>query len=303
MKEVVVLKGGWNGEREVSLTSGKEVEKALLACGYKVRSIDAQRNLQDLIAQLTPKPDVVFNALHGEWGEDGTIQSLLDIMAIPYTHSGTLASAVAMEKPFAKQMFALAGIKCPQGYLVPIEDALNQKQIPKPFIVKPKNQGSTLGIYIVKDGFVPNIDLDNWSYGPEVMVEEFIEGHELSVAVMGDRALGVTELRALSGFYDYEAKYTDGKTEHITPAQIPADVYQKALEVSLKAHQILGCKGLSRVDLRYNPNEKEGLYVLEINTQPGLTPLSIAPDIAEKCCGISFQELVKWMVENAQCKM
>ncbi|MGH6952859.1 MAG: D-alanine--D-alanine ligase, partial [Alphaproteobacteria bacterium] len=219
---VVVLKGGWSGEREVSLVSGAAVASALREKGYRVREEDVRRDMGAFLAALEPRPDAVFNALHGRYGEDGRIQGVLDILAIPYTHSGALASALAMDKPMAKCVFARAGIPCPEGVVVAIDELLKRDVLPRPYVVKPPAEGSSLGVRIVQQGDNnPPIDRTQWRYGDHVLVERYIPGREITVAVMGDRSLGVTELRPRVGFYDYAAKYTAGKTDHLVPAPLP----------------------------------------------------------------------------------
>ncbi|HWA43408.1 MAG TPA: D-alanine--D-alanine ligase [Hypericibacter adhaerens] len=302
MKRVAVLMGGASAEREVSLVSGKACAEALRAEGYDVTTIDAGRDVTALIAALDPHPDVVFNALHGRWGEDGCVQGVLNLMGIPYTHSGLLASALAMDKPMAKRVFQAAGLRCPGGRLVTREEFAKGEPMARPYVMKPYNEGSSVGVRIVRQG--DNVPpATSWSYGSAALVEPYIAGRELTVAVMGDRPLAVTELKSKTNFYDYEAKYTDGITQHLVPAPLPAKVYDAALAMALAAHQVLGCRGVSRSDFRYDDTKGEGpehLYLLEVNTQPGMTPLSLAPEQA-KHAGISFRALVSWMVENAQC--
>jgi D-alanine-D-alanine ligase len=303
MKRVAVLMGGASAEREVSLVSGRACAEALRAEGYDVTTIDAGRDVAALIAALEPRPDAVFNALHGRWGEDGCIQGVLDLMGIPYTHSGLLASALAMDKPMAKRVFAASGIRCPGGKLVTRDDFARGEPMARPYVMKPYNEGSSVGVRIVREGDnLPPLAAE-WPYGLAALVEPYIPGRELTVAVMGDRPLAVTELKSKTNFYDYEAKYTDGITEHLVPAPVPPKVYEAAMAMALAAHQVLGCRGVSRSDFRYDDTKGQGpehLYLLEVNTQPGMTPLSLAPEQA-KHVGISFRQLVSWMVENAQC--
>lgn len=300
-RHVAVLMGGWSEEREVSLVSGKAVAKALKQCGYKVSSVDADRSLPTKLSKL--KPDVVFNALHGRFGEDGCVQGLLEIIGIPYTHSGVLASALAMNKPAALRLFADAGLPCPEGRVMHRNEVLAGAGGPPPYVIKPLNEGSSVGVHLIFNGdnLIP-LDGDNWPFGEHVLVERYIPGREIQVAVMGDRALGAIEIRPVGRFYDYEAKYTDGKAEHFMPAPIHPDAYAEALDIALRAHQSLGCRGVSRADLRYDDTKGEPghLYLLEINTQPGMTPLSLVPEIAADV-GIPFGELVAWIVENAAC--
>ncbi|HTH97768.1 MAG TPA: D-alanine--D-alanine ligase [Stellaceae bacterium] len=303
-KRVAVLMGGWSAEREVSLSSGRGCAKALAEAGYEVTTIDVTRDIKALLAALAPatgpKPDVVFNALHGRGGEDGTIQALLNMLGIPYTHSGLTASAVAMDKPMAKQIFAQAGLPVPQGKLVARDAVLAGDPLPRPYVVKPPNEGSSVGVFILRAG--DNRPLLGADKLPEtVLVEPFIPGRELTVAVMGDRALGVLEIRAAhGGWYDYESKYAVGGSEHIYPAPIHKTAYDEACAIALKAHQALGCRGVSRADLRYDDTggEPGKLYLLEVNTQPGMTPTSLVPDFA-RAHGISYVDLVTWLVENA----
>ena len=300
-KRVAVLYGGWSSEREVSLVSGRDCAKGLEESGYEVTLIDVEHDLTALIVALDPAPDVVFNALHGRHGEDGKIQGLLDILEIPYTHSGALASALAMDKPVAKRLFAAAAIPCPDGRIVRREELANGAVIDPPYVIKPVNEGSSVGVHIVREGD-NRPPLDDWPYGETVLVESYIPGRELTVAVMGDRALGVTELQPHDGFYDYAAKYEEGRTTHLCPAPVPEEIAELAMDYALKAHDALGCRGVSRADFRYDDTggEPGDLYMLEINTQPGMTPLSLVPEQAAYK-GVGFAELVSWMVENAAC--
>ena len=302
-KRVAVLMGGWSAEREISLITGEAVAKALAERGYAVDTVDAGHDVATVLAALEPRPDAVFNALHGRWGEDGNVQGVLNILGLPYTHSGLLASALAMDKVVAKRLFAAAGITCPEGMVVDLESAIAGRVMEPPYVVKPVNEGSSVGVHIVMGGGnYPGLDRAAWRFGDEVLVERYIPGRELTVAVMGDRPLGVTELRPHQGFYDYEAKYTDGKTAHLCPAPLPEKVSRLAMDAALAAHQALGCRGVSRADLRYDDTEDDPgrLYLLEINTQPGLTPLSLVPEQAAHA-GIEFGALVGWMVEHARC--
>lgn len=301
LNRVTVLMGGASTEREVSLNSGKSAAKALTEAGFTVTCVDVGRDPADLVRELVAStPDVVFNALHGRFGEDGCVQGVLNLLGIPYTHSGLLASAAAMDKGFARHLFTQAGIPVARGEVV---KKGQDTTIPRPHVVKPLNEGSSVGVYILKDG--DNRDpLKDWPFdADEVLVEAFIPGRELTAAVMGDRALGVLEIASDRGFYDYEAKYAPGGSRHIMPAPLPQDVYDEACRLALSAHQVLGCRGVSRADLRYDdtrPGETPRLYVLEVNTQPGMTATSLVPEIAAHG-GISFPELVRWMVENAAC--
>jgi D-alanine-D-alanine ligase len=300
-KHVAVLYGGWSNEREVSLVSGRNCAEALKFAGYEVTLIDVEQDLAAFAAALDPAPDVVFNALHGRWGEDGKIQALLDILEIPYTHSGVLASALAMDKPMAKRLFAAAAIPCPDGRIVRREELANGPVIDPPYVIKPPNEGSSVGVRIVLEGD-NRPPLDDWPFGAAVLIESYIPGRELTVAVMGERALGVTELRPHDGFYDYAAKYEEGRTTHLCPAPVPDEIADLAMEYALKAHETLGCRGVSRADLRYDDTARQpgDLYMLEINTQPGMTPLSLVPEAAAHA-GIDFPQLVSWIVEDASC--
>lgn len=300
-KSVTVLMGGWSAEREVSLASGTACADALTDAGYKVTCFDVKHDLTGLIEALTPAPDVVFNALHGRYGEDGRIQSLLDILGIPYTHSGVLASALAMDKQTAKALFEARGIPCPEGRLISLSAEADTLPLEPPFVVKPNSEGSSVGVKIVKPGD-NRIGFDDWPYGDEALVEQYIAGRELTVAVMGDQALGVTELRPHTGFYDYKAKYTDGETTHLCPAPVPDTIAEQAMSYAVTAHQALGCRGVSRADFRYDDTDGSTgqLYMLEVNTQPGMTPLSLVPEQAA-ASGIGMSDLVGWMVENATC--
>jgi len=294
---VAVLMGGWSAEREVSLVSGAAVAKALGNAGYRVTSIDVQRDVGALLTRLYPKPDAVFNALHGRYGEDDCMQGLLNILNIPYTHSGVLASALAMDKPTAKAQLAAAGIKVPEHQLVTREEILAGDIMEPPYVIKPFNEGSSVGVVLVREGenFTPADDVV--AAGERVMVERFIPGRELTVAVMGDRPLAVTEIDTSRTFYDYEAKYAPGGSQHTIPADVPQDVAEEAKRISVLAHQVLGCRGVSRADIRYDGTD---LFMLEVNTQPGMTPTSLVPEQAAYV-DISFEDLVVWMVEAASC--
>lgn len=303
MRRIAVLMGGWSPEREVSLASGRECTKALRERGYAVEAIDVGRDPAALLRALDPRPDAVFNALHGVGGEDGTVQAILEMLAIPYTHSGVLASALAMHKPTAKRIFRQAGLPVAEDLVSCPERLAQGDPMPAPFVVKPSNQGSSVGVRIVR----PNDnswreEVRGWAFGSEVLVERFIPGRELTVAVMGERALGVCEIVPRSGFYDYDAKYAPGGSDHLVPAPVPAAIYEAALDIALRAHRALGCRGVSRADLRYDDSGGgDGrLYLLEVNTQPGMTGTSLVPDIA-RVAGIDFDELVAWMVEQAAC--
>lgn len=298
-KHVAVLMGGWSAEHDVSMDSGRACATALRKCGYQVTEINLTRDLKQLLEAFKPRPDVVFNALHGRYGEDGTMQAVLDILKIPYTHSGLLASAIAMDKVQAKKLLANAGIPSPEGTVVTREDLENGLPLEPPCVIKPVNEGSSLGVQILQDRGT-TLDISLWSERQELLVEKFIPGRELTVAVMGDRALGVTELEPKSGFYDYEAKYTDGKTRHVCPAIIDEKIAGEAMRFAERAHHTLGCSGVTRSDFRYDDTggEPGKLYMLEINTQPGMTSLSLVPEQAA-VAGISFEALVDWMVGQA----
>ena len=298
---VAILMGGWSAEREVSLVTGAAISAALKVRGYRVTEVDADRNLAAVLTDV--KPDVVFNALHGRWGEDGCVQGLLEILGLPYTHSGVRASALAMDKPVAKRIFKEAGLRVADDAVVASAQLFDAEPLPRPFVVKPSNEGSSVGVAIIKEGdnFAPD-QPGPWQTFDEVMVETYVPGREVTSAVMGDRVLGVLELQPTRGFYDYEAKYTEGVTDHVMPAPIHADAYEEARESALAAHRALGCRGVTRADFRYDDRDGEPgrLYLLETNTQPGMTPLSLVPEIAAHE-GISFEDLAVWMVEDASC--
>ena len=299
-KRVAVLLGGWSAEREVSLSSGKGCAEALRQKGYDVVEIDPPHDPAALVALLTPKPDVVFNALHGRGGEDGHIQALLNLMGIPYTHSGLLASAAAMDKPLAKAVFAAAGLPVVEGRVATRAEILAETVMAAPYVVKPANEGSSVGVTIVREGQNHKLTADMLK--DEMLVERFIPGREITVAVMGEKALGVIEIIAHTAWYDYEAKYAAGGSTHICPAELPPAVYAEAERIAVAAHKALGCRGVSRADLRYDDTKGAPgkLYLLEVNTQPGMTPTSLVPDAA-KAAGISYAELCAWMVEGAAC--
>ncbi len=295
-KNIAVIMGGWSAEREVSLSSGATVIKALKEMGESVTVIDVQRDMGSLMTRLLPRPRVVFNALHGRYGEDGSIQGILDILGIPYTHSGVLASALAMNKVMAKSIFKMNGIPTPEFALLTREELSREKSLSKPYVLKPVNEGSSVGVYIIRaEEKFEDPKAMEWPYGEKVLVEKYIEGQELTVSIMGDRALTVTEIEVGEGFYDYNAKYIAGGSRHILPAKISSDVHEEALRLAKLAHDSLGCRGLSRADFRYDGRD---LFILEVNTQPGLTSTSLAPEQAAYV-GISFKELVSWMIQNA----
>jgi D-alanine-D-alanine ligase len=306
MSTVAVLMGGWSPEREVSLVSGKACAEGLREGGHTVIEYDVQRDLRALVEFLRPAagggPDVVFNAMHGKYGEDGCIQGVLEILGVPYTHSGVLASAIAMDKPMSRHVFTSIGIRVALGKVVECRALAVGDPMARPYVVKPIDQGSSVGVHIVREGDnLAAVEAAEAKYGEKVLIEKFVPGRELTVAIMGDKAVAVTELRPRTRFYDYEAKYTDGVTEHLIPAPIPAEVYEQARQWALMAHQALGCTGLSRADLRWDDSMPgtSGLVVLELNTQPGMTPLSLAPEQA-KWAGISWPQLMTWMVDNAR---
>lgn len=295
---VAVLMGGWSAERDVSLVSGAAVCAALEGAGYAITAIDVQRDVARLLSSLTPRPDVVFNALHGRYGEDGCIQGLLNILEIPYTHSGVLASALAMDKPMAKHLFAGAGIPVAEHQVLDRQALEAGAVMAPPYVIKPLNEGSSVGIRIVREGDVLEASTeDAGSKDGQVMIEKYIPGRELTVAVMGERALTVTEITTARGFYDYDAKYAPGGSHHVVPAAIDDALYGECLRQAEAAHRALGCRGVSRADFRYDGTT---LYILEVNTQPGMTPTSLVPEQAAHV-GIAFADLVSWMVENATC--
>jgi len=309
-KHVVVLMGGFSAERDVSLNSGAACADALENAGYRVTRLDMPRDIPAFVNALPKDTDVIFNALHGRFGEDGCVQGILDIMGIPYTHSGRLASALAMDKPMAKVAFAAAGIPIVMDKLVGREDMNAGDPIPRPYVVKPYNEGSSVGVTIVQPGDnLPAYSEQTWPFGDLVMVETYVPGREVTIGVMDDpeselgaKALGSVEIKPNTGFYDYTAKYTDGKAEHIAPAPLPAAIMDYLNELAIKAHVALGCRGVSRADFRLddtNPADPKAV-ILEVNTQPGMTRLSLVPEMAGQS-GMTFDELVSWMVENAAC--
>jgi len=299
---IAVLMGGWSAERAVSLTSGNGVADALERKGYRVTRINMGRDVAARLAEAAP--DVVFNALHGTPGEDGTVQGMLDLMGIKYTHSGLVTSVIAIDKVLTKQALVPHGIRMPGGEIVTSESIYAGDPLPRPYVLKPVNEGSSVGVAIVKADSNYGSPISRDAVGPwqefdELLAEPFIKGRELTVAVMGGKALGVTELVTKSGFYDYDAKYTDGLTTHICPAQVPAEIAQAMMDISLKAHQLLGCKGASRSDFRWDDEQGvDGIYLLEVNTQPGMTPLSLVPEQA-RAIGMSYDDLVEAIVKEA----
>jgi D-alanine-D-alanine ligase len=303
-KHVAVLMGGFSSERPVSLSSGTACADALEAEGYQVSRIDVGRDISRVLSEL--KPDVAFNALHGPFGEDGTIQGVLEYLEIPYTHSGVLASALAMDKERAKKIVKAAGMPVAESKVMDRFAIGNDHPMKPPYVVKPVNEGSSFGVVIVKEGqaYPPQvIRSSDWRYGDMVMVERYVHGRELTCAVMGDVALGVCEIIPVGhSFYDYDSKYVPGGSKHECPAKISPNVYQKVQTLTLKAHQAIGCRGVSRSDFRYDDRHSENgeLIWLEVNTQPGMTPTSLVPEIAAQA-GHGFGELLSWMVEDASC--
>ncbi|HEY2070275.1 MAG TPA: D-alanine--D-alanine ligase [Rhizomicrobium sp.] len=299
-KRVAVLLGGRSAEREVSLSSGAGCATALRGEGFDVVEIDPGHNLSQQL--LDAAPDAVFNALHGRFGEDGTVQGLLELLRIPYTHSGVLASALAMHKQRTKDVYRAAGIPVVNSIVVDRREAAARHLMEPPYVVKPVNEGSSVGVFIIRkgDNRPPEaLGAETWNLSSEMMVEEFVPGRELTVAVMGDRALAVTEITTNLAFYDYEAKYADGGSVHVLPAKIPAAVTEEAKRLAVLAHASLGCRGVSRTDFRFD-QEKNRLIALETNTQPGMTPTSLAPEQAAHA-GISYGALCRWLVEDASC--
>lgn len=299
---IAVLMGGWSAEREVSLMSGNGVADALESLGHRVTRIDLDRDVAAKLAEA--KPDVVFNALHGTPGEDGSVQGMLDLMGIRYTHSGMVTSVIAIDKQLTKQALVPHGIPMPGGRMVSREELYRQDPLPRPYVLKPVNEGSSVGVAIVTAESNVGNPISAEARGPwqefdELLAEPFIRGRELTTAVLGEQALGVTELKPKNGFYDYDAKYTDGLTEHVFPAQIPDDVAEACKRIALDAHRLLGCKGASRADFRWDDSQGvEGLFLLEVNTQPGMTPLSLVPEQARHL-GIDYATLVQRIVEEA----
>lgn len=302
---VAVLMGGLSPEREVSLSSGRGVAEALEAAGVgKVTAVDAGRDLVQVLTAL--RPDVVFNALHGTWGEDGCVQGLLETLQIPYSHSGVLASALAMDKDKSKAVLRAAGVIVPGGGLFDRHEVARRHVMDPPYVVKPNAEGSSVGVFLVREGAnrpVAEVGEPDWAYGDQVMVEPYIAGKELAVAVVGEqagpRALTVTDITPTKGFYDYEAKYAPGGSIHLLPADLPPAVFEAALRQSELAHAALGCRGVTRTDFRYD-DINDVLALLEVNTQPGMTPTSLVPEQAAHV-GMGYQDLVRWIVEDASC--
>lgn len=295
---IAVLKGGPSAEREVSLVSGREVASALRGEGYEVTELDAG---PDLVSELQAlKPDAVFNALHGRWGEDGCVQGLLEWLQIPYTHSGVQASANAMDKERTKELYRMAGLPVVDSLLVPKAEVMAGHPMQPPYVVKPYNEGSSVGVYIVHESANGPAKIEK-GMPDTLMVEKFVPGRELTTTVMGDKALSVTDI-ITDGWYDYSAKYETGGSSHVVPADIPRDVFDACLDYAVRAHNVLGCRGSSRTDFRWDDSKGlAGLTLLETNTQPGMTPTSLSPEQAAHC-GISFGEFVGWMVEDASCQ-
>ena len=301
-KTIAVLAGGLSAERDVSTVSGAKVAEALKRRGHEVIMIDPAEPFWPEAIKAA-EPDLAFNCLHGEWGEDGLIQGVLEYMRLAYTHSGVLASALAMDKQRAKAVLRAAGIACPDGVIANRFEAAKTHLMAPPYVAKPNAQGSSVGVLIVREGAnrpPAQLASEDWPYGEEVLIERFIPGRELTAAVLGGRALAVTEVTPKTAFYDYEAKYADGGSAHKIPADIPGEVERYCLDAALKAHQVIGCRGLTRSDFRYDP-ETGRVWLLEINTQPGMTPTSLAPEQAAHC-GIAFEDLVDWMAEDASCR-
>jgi D-alanine-D-alanine ligase len=305
MTHVAVLYGGISAEREVSRSTGIQVIAALRDAGFIVTPIEVTDDIAAVIEALTPKPDAVFNALHGRFGEDGAIQGVLDWLGIPYTHSGVRASALAMDKAAAKAVFSANGLPVARGRVIALDELAAADPLPLPYVVKPVNEGSSVGVDIIRSGDNRRAEIAHaWRFGTQALVEEYIPGRELTVGLMGEQALAVTEIIAEAGvFYDYESKYADGGSRHVIPAAVHPDIYARALDVASAAHRALGCRGATRCDFRYDDTAGEPgrLVLLEINTQPGLTPTSLLPEQAAHR-GFSFPQLCTWMVENAACR-
>lgn len=301
--DVALLVGGWSAERQVSLDKGLAVEKALRALGYNVRVVDVKKDVTALVEALTPKPDVVFNNLYGTGGEDGVIQGVLEMLDVPYTHSNVCASAVAMDKPLAKALVKTVGVPSPAGALVSQARFLSDgSPIKPPYVIKPPQEGSSVGVFIVKDGDNRIFSGDSWCFGEEALIEEYIPGREVTVAVLDGKAQAVTEIVADSDFFDYEAKYQAQTTEYVLPANIPESVYSLALDYAERTYKIIGCSGLARCDFRYDDSlGDQGLFLLEINTQPGLTPESIGPSQVIYN-GLPFNALCERLIQKALCQ-
>ncbi len=300
MTHVAVLMGGMSQEREVSLVTGAAVAESLNKLGFQVTSIDVSHNLSSVLDSLSP--DIAFNALHGRFGEDGTVQGLLETLRIPYTHSGVLASALAMDKIMSKKVFLQAGINCTEGRVFSIDEVCSDHVFEPPYVIKPINEGSSVGVSIIMENeHVPTRNKIQWGCSDKVLVEKYVHGKEVTVAIVDDKAIGVTEIQSLHKFYDYEAKYQKGQSKHLVPAPLPKDEYEEVMEISLAAHQALGCRGISRADFRYNNfSSNKKFFLMEINTQPGFTPVSLVPEIA-LFAGISFDEIVQLLIDDAGC--
>ena len=304
MKHVAVLMGGWSAERPVSLNSGRGCADALEARGYRVTRIDVDRSVAETLARL--KPDVAFNALHGRVGEDGAIQGVLEILRIPYTHSGVLASALAMQKDLAKVLLQTAGIPVAHGVTVDRHEAARRHVLEPPYVLKPVNEGSSFGVVIVKEDRAhppQEVGREDWPYGDRLLAERFVAGKELTCAVMGDKSLDIIEIQPVSeDFYGYDAKYAKGGSVHVLPAKIKPKIYHEVQDLALRAHRALGCRGVSRADFRFDETKGDDgeLVCLEVNTQPGMTETSLVPEMAAYA-GLTFGELVEWMVEDASC--
>ncbi|HEY4773267.1 MAG TPA: D-alanine--D-alanine ligase [Xanthobacteraceae bacterium] len=299
-KHVAVLMGGWSAERAISLRSGNACGEALERQGFCVSRLDVARNIATILSEL--KPDIALNMLHGRPGEDGTIQGILEVLQIPYSHSGVLASALAMRKDQAKTVLRAAGVPVPEGVCVSRFEAAKSHPLARPYVVKPLAEGSSVGVFIVSEDHAhppQELGREDWPFGDTVLCERFIAGKELTCAVMGDKAFDVIEIVPAVGFYDYEAKYAPGGSKHVLPAPLKPNVYQEVRRLALQAHQALGCRGVSRADFRYDDRMgTQGLFCLEVNTQPGMTETSLVPELAAYA-GVTFEELVKWMVEDA----
>lgn len=302
-KKVALLVGGTSSEREVSLYKGTHIEKALRESGYDVKVIDFDGDLEKLVKQLTPKPDVVFNNLYGRGGEDGVIQGFLELLGVPYTHSGVTASAIGMDKTATKIMAQSVGVRVSEGKVASKADILAEKVLPRPYVVKPVNEGSSVGIRIILEGDnqMP-IDEATWTFGETALVEKFVPGREIHVAVLDGKAQAVTEILFPGRFFDYDAKYSDKRTELVTPAKVPEIVARTAMEFAEKTYAVLGCAGLARCDLRYDDSkpDADGVYLLEINTMPGLSPGSVAV-VQPESLGMSYVQLCAHLVETARC--
>ena len=301
MKHVAVLMGGWSAEREVSLRSGKACADALERTGYRVSRVDVNRDIAVTLSAL--KPHAALNVLHGRPGEDGTLQGMLEVLGIPYTHSGVLASALAIQKEVAKTVLKTAGVPVPGGRVALRKEVAKHHLLPPPYVIKPVAEGSSVGVFIVREDHThppQELTRSDWPFGDRILVEPYIPGKELTCAVMGEQALGVIEIVPTVKFYDYEAKYAPGGSRHLLPAPIAPAIYKEVQRLALAAHRALGCRGVTRSDFRYDDSldGATGLFCLEVNTQPGMTETSLVPEMAQHA-GISFDELVRWMVEDA----